>query len=95
MASLAGLGCAVPVITTDSTERWETIKDFDSYKISSLGRVMFCYDNGLTREVSTKSKQGLVSLEQHGKKCNRFIWRLLAEAFIPNPIGYDLSLIHI
>jgi hypothetical protein len=89
MGILVGVGCVTPVINTDSTERWETVKDFESYKISSLGRVMFCYDNGLTREVSTKNKDYQVKLELNGKKCNRFIWRLLAEAFIPNPVGYD------
>lgn len=81
-------------------EEWRTIKDFENYEISNMGRV-----RSLPHVVTQKAKYGIIyykregrilkpsmtkgyyrlSLSKDGKQYNKQIHRLVAEAFIPNP----------
>lgn len=65
-------------------EEWRKIKDFENYQVSNLGRVknkrgtiIKSFDNG----------HGYlrISLCKDGKHYNRYVHRLVAEAFIDNP----------
>ena len=67
-------------------EEWRNIKDFENYQVSNLGRVrnkrgtiIKSFDNG----------HGYlrISLCRDGKHYNKYIHRLVADAFIDNPHG--------
>lgn len=69
---------------------WKSIDGFDNYEVSNAGQVRemtgkMCnqYDNGIGYL--------MVSLKGNdGKWKMRYIHRLVAEAFIPNPNNYDM-----
>lgn len=82
-------------------EEWRTIKDFENYEISNMGRV-----RSLPHVVTQKTRNGgtavhtyegrimtpsktkgyyKVGLPKDGRNYNKQIHRLVAEAFIPNP----------
>jgi hypothetical protein len=61
-------------------EQWKTIPDFPMYKVSNLGRVRrYRLLDPCTNEYR------YVSLCVNSKKTNRYVHRLVAEAFLPNP----------
>ena len=67
-------------------EIWKEVKDHDGYFVSNMGRVMSSrrYSNGEKTIVKPrKHNRGYVNVNIDGK--NRYIHRLVAEAFIPNP----------
>lgn len=80
-------------------EHWKDINGFESiYQISDLGRVkalpkIIYYKNGKTqkrKERILKEQFGstgykFVILQDSGKRVTKYIHRLMAEAFIPNP----------
>lgn len=72
-------------------ERWFPVKGFDDYWVSDMGRVW-----------STTSKKFMygtpigkcghldLSLKHKGVRYHRFLHRLVAEAFLPNPYNYPI-----
>lgn len=81
-----------------SEEIWKSVKDYEGlYEISSLGRLRslpkLCglSPRKLKIKKSVADKYGYlrVPLYKNGVAKNKQIHRLVAEAFIPNPNGYD------
>lgn len=75
-------------------EIWKKVINFDNYEVSNLGRVRSIDRYELYRDKFHKGrilKQFLqngypkVSFSINGSTCQRFVHRLVAEAFIPNP----------
>lgn len=77
-------------------EIWKAIEGYcGKYEVSNLGRVRSCF-NGIQRELKQMVNAGryngypmvtLYAKPNCGKKVK--VHRLVAEAFIPNPNGYD------
>lgn len=82
-------------------EEWRTIKDFENYEISNMGRVrslphvvtqkgsngkMVCHPyDGRVMKPTITKGYYKIGLPKDGKYYNKQIHRLVAEAFIPNP----------
>lgn len=72
------------------TEQWQTIKDLNNYAISNYGRVL----NKKTGKFIKSSVGGtgypsVCIYTDDGRRVFRFIHRLVAEAFIPNPNNFE------
>jgi hypothetical protein len=64
------------------------IKGFSDYKASEDGQIHSSYRGGTTlKPVRTHRGYMRVTLCRNGKKFNKSVHRLIAEAFIPNPEG--------
>lgn len=72
----------------DANEVWKTVKGFEDYEVSNLGRVRNV-DTGL--EVKP-SDNGIgyqrVSLKANGRRVSMYVHRAVATAFIANPNRY-------
>jgi DNA-binding transcriptional regulator YiaG len=68
-------------------EIWITIKDFDKYQISNLGRIKSLYYNKVLK--SGKDPHGYlhVSLYKNGIAHTKNIHIIVARTFIPNPLN--------
>lgn len=67
-------------------EVWKVIEECPNYSVSNKGRIM----NNKTQFIKKVSKDRdgyrVVLLKDHKKQLNRRVYRLVAEAFIPNPL---------
>lgn len=88
-------------------EIWKSIKDFDRYQVSNLGRVRsrdytFTDKKGIVQHFKGKElKQGITEskndkgykqvylYDSNHNRHTKFVHRLVAEAFIPNPNSYS------
>ena len=68
-------------------EIWKTIEEFDNYEISNLGRVRNITTGKVLKPVLDNRGYYKVFL-YNNKAYTRFIHRLVAENFIPNPDNY-------
>jgi hypothetical protein len=71
-------------------EEWRQINGFKDYYVSNFGRVAnFNYRNTgkriLMKTFTTKAGYYQIALVNNGKRIKKYIHRLIAEAFIPNP----------
>lgn len=72
-------------------EQWKEINGYDGYSVSNTGKIKSFRrksykENGLTLTPETSYKgYEQVSLYKDGKKHQKLVHRLVAEAFIPNP----------
>jgi hypothetical protein len=67
-------------------EKWETIKDFPNYMISTESRIINKTTlNMVSISINKKHKHRAVRLWQNGKTRLLKVYRLKAQAFIPNP----------
>lgn len=67
-------------------EEWKIIKEFPNYKISNYGKVLNITRNKLLKPLIQANERLYVRLYGKNKKSrNRFISRLIAIEFIPNP----------
>lgn len=73
-------------------ERWVEIPEFPCYKVSNLGRVISEYYEGFPKLMNPWNSNGYRRVElrnrNSNKSYNKLVHRLVAEAFIPNPLGY-------
>lgn len=69
-------------------EVFKEIKGFESYKISNLGRVINKDNFELKHRTHSKSGYKQINLWDGKKHHKRYIHRLLAEQFLPNPNNY-------
>jgi len=70
---------------------WRDVVGFEGlYKVSDTGEVFSVRHKTTTKGVKPKnSKQyPLVTVHKDGKQMNRYVHRLVAEAFVPNPNRY-------
>lgn len=68
-------------------EHWKIIEDFPNYMISDLGNVLSLRTNKLRSVSIGKRGYPVVSLRKGGKTYLKTIHRLVAVAFIPNPLN--------
>lgn len=65
-------------------EEWRTIKDFESYKVSSFGRVMNSHGVILLQKPNRKGYLRVWLYNKNVKHKQFFVHRLVAQMFIPN-----------
>ena len=65
-------------------EKWETIKDFEDYEVSNLGRVRNRKTGYELKQLGNGTGYLKVTLCKHGYSKAFFVHRLVAQAFIPN-----------
>lgn len=69
-------------------EQWEFVQDFENYLISTLGNVKTV--NGKPKKIVYDNKgYGRVELWKNNKGKKFRVHRLVAETFIPNPLGKE------
>lgn len=68
-----------------TNEKWEKIKGFTRYEVSSCGRVRNLHTKQEKAIRRTKTGYCITDLKENGKKKTAYIHRLVAEAFIDNP----------
>lgn len=68
---------------------WKQIEGFPRYKISDRGDVVDTEKNRKLSKWTTNAGYEYVQLTKDGNHYTKYVHRLLAEAFIPNPNGYD------
>ena len=69
-------------------EQWKIVQDFENYLISNLGNVKTV--NGKPKKIVYDNKgYGRVELWKNNKGRKFRVHRLVAEAFIPNPLGKE------
>lgn len=70
-------------------ERWKVIEGFSKYMVSTEGRVRNSVSNHLMvgSTAGRKYRAVLLRPDSGGKAMTRYVHRLVAEAFIPNPDG--------
>lgn len=61
---------------------WKIIEGYENYEVSNFGHVR---RNGKILSPGVNKKHLQVGLSKNGKIVHRFVHRLVAEAFIPNP----------
>lgn len=70
-------------------EQWKTIRDFGGlYEVSSTGKVRNSSGKEIKQTIRGRGYLG-VCLHKDGKQFQRYTHRLVAEAFIDNPLGYS------
>lgn len=62
-------------------EQWKTIPDFQNYQVSNLG----CVRRNFRILDPCRNEYRYVSLSVKSKKTNKYVHRLVAELFLPNP----------
>lgn len=75
-------------------EEWRPVVEFpDRYEVSNLGRVRSIvkkyYHNIKAQHPTTTSNYLYVALSVNNKTVNRSVHRMVAEAFIPNPLNKE------
>lgn len=71
-------------------EHWLTLKDFPHYEISTLGRIRSNKKQKpiILKKYTRKSGYEAVILRYNGKAYYRYVHRLIAQTFLPNPENY-------
>lgn len=69
-------------------ERWKRIYDIPEYWVSNKARVWSSISMSFVYGTPLRSGHIDVSLRRNGHRVHRYLHRLVAEAFIPNPHGY-------
>lgn len=69
-------------------ERWQPIYDIPGYWVSTKARVWSEISKTFIWGTPLRSGHIDVSLRLNGRRIHRYLHRLVAEAFIPNPDGY-------
>lgn len=69
-------------------ERWKPVYDVPGYWVSTKARVWSTISEMFVWGTPLKSGHIDISLRLNGIRIHRYLHRLVAEAFIPNPYGY-------
>lgn len=70
-------------------EHWKAIDGYEDYVVSSLGRVFSLKSHKLLTQGKHTGGYHKVCLCKDGKPVNKYVHRLVAEAFIPRVEGWD------
>jgi hypothetical protein len=68
-------------------EIWITIKDFENYQVSNLGRIRSLYKNIVLKPQLSKNDYLHVILYKNKFKYTKTIHVIVAKTFIPNPLN--------
>lgn len=68
-----------------TNELWKPVEGYLSYEVSNLGRVRNKKLDLVKAQRKTKTGYLIVDLKENGIKRTRYVHRLVAQAFIPNP----------
>jgi hypothetical protein len=68
-------------------ERWKVIDEYDNYSVSTYGRVRNDKTNKTLKHKTEKNGYHRVCLCVNGKKKSMYIHRIVAVAFIDNPLN--------
>lgn len=71
-------------------ERWKIDRDFPDYWVSNRGRVWSKLSNWFVEGTPLRSGHVDMSLKYNGRRYHKYLHRMVAEAFIPNPHNYPL-----
>lgn len=71
-------------------ERWKRIWDAPNYWVSTKARVWSSVSKSFIEGTPLKNGHIDMSLIFNGRRIHRYLHRLVAEAFIPNPYGYPV-----
>lgn len=72
-------------------ERWKRVRDFPDYWVSDMGRLYSTVTNRFVRGTPTgKCGHIDVSIKYGGERFHRYLHRMVAEVFIPNPHDYPI-----
>lgn len=66
-------------------EEWRIIREFPNYEVSNFGRVRQIRNNKIIYQKNHSQGYKQVTLYNKGRVYYRYVHRLVAEAFIPNP----------
>lgn len=69
-------------------ERWKRVWDVPDYWVSTKARVWSTLSNSFIEGTPLRTGHIDMSLIRNGRRIHRYLHRLVAEAFIPNPYGY-------
>ena len=70
-------------------EIYRAIRDYDNYEVSNLGHVKNVSTGRILRSCKNKHDYYYVNLCSDGKAITKAVHKLVSEAFLPNPNGYD------
>lgn len=70
-------------------EIWKTIKGFENYKVSNTGKVYSLAKNKVMKPWIVNSGYYVLTLVDSGVSKNMSVHRLVAKAFIPNPLNKE------
>lgn len=82
------LGISVICISM-KTEQWKPIKGFERYEVSSFGKVKNAKRNVVLKSWNSAGYE-MLELWKDGERTRFLVHRLVAEAFIPNPLGIQV-----
>ena len=71
-------------------ERWKPIYDVPGYWVSNKGRVWSAISETFIEGTPLKSGHIDMAMKHNGNRVHRYLHRLVAEAFIPNPHNYPV-----
>jgi hypothetical protein len=71
------------------SEQWKVVEGFENYVVSDHGRVKRIVGDQMTGDLKGSLVRGYrhVNLCKNGKAHSRKVARLVAQAFVPNPLG--------
>ena len=70
-------------------ESWKIVDDYENYEVSNLGNIRNMSTGKNLKGWIEKKGYMRVGLYNNGKKTNKYIHRLVSEAFIENPEGFE------
>lgn len=68
-------------------EIWKKVSEFPNYSVSNQGRVRHDKRNHMRKIFIDKDGYEIVSLQKNGKPITRRVHKLVALAFVPNPLN--------
>ena len=75
----------------NDTEIWRDVKGFEGlYKVNRKGEIYSLLKNIIRPPKDNGYGYDSITLNKNGKKITRYIHRIVAEAFIPNPNNYPM-----
>lgn len=69
---------------------WSVINGFENYRVSDTGIIMNVKKNRVVKQVLNKCGYMQLQLCSNGRRVNKLVHQIIAEAFIPNPNNYHI-----